>query len=369
MSNIPSTNPSASASTVTTNKVAADANVPAAKATTGAEASASTAKTTAAGNLSAAPATTAPLSTPAATQAPPASNLPVLEEPKTLQLSGPALDALIQLIGNATTFILLSNAATAIDGVTKQLKTQNEQRAAEDKKAQDAALKAQNQGFWAKLWGYVSKVATVIASVALTLVTGGAAFGFAVVMAASAVMGLVKSIAQDAGAKWADNIPTSIGDAVSKVLVAAGVDEKTAGYISMGVDIAIAVAGLTAGGVGMFRAVKNAQSTGQKVINQTRLVWANGISAGGSAMAGGAQIGAGVQGLKVADTNQEAQTAQANSKEIQANLTQLQTEFTQLNDVVDRIQQSIQSLVQVVSDIMAKQQNTSKTIAKNINIA
>jgi hypothetical protein len=367
MSNIPSTNPSANAQTnVTATKVPADANAPATKATTGAEASTSTAKATAAGNLSTASATMVPTNAPSAIQPPLTSNLPVLEEPKTMQLSGAALDALIQMIGNATTFIMFTNAATAIDSVSKQLKAENEKRAAEDKKASEAALKAQNQSFWSKLWGYVSKVATIIASVALTVVTAGAASVIAATMVAFAVAGLVKSIAQDAGAKWADNIPTSPGDLVSKGLVALGVDEKTAGFVSMGVDIAFAIAGLSAGGVGLYRALKNAQSTGQKVLNEARLVWANGISAGGSALAGGAQIGAGVQGLKVAQTNIEAQTAQANSKEIQADLTKLQSLFTQLTDEVDRIQQSMQNLIQVVSDILASQQQNSKQIAKRV---
>ena len=376
MSNISPTNPSTNASgNITPSKGPAAASPAAATATTGAEASAYTTKATAAGNLSTASAKTAPPSATATTQ-PMTSNRPVLDEPKSFptNMSGPALEAFIQVVFNNSAQATFKNIGTALDGLGKQVKAENEKRAAEDKKAQDAALKAQNQSFWSKLWGYVSKVATIIAAGAMTAVTGGAAFAFAAVLVVSAVAGLVKSIAQDAGAKWADNIPTSVGDLVGKVLIAAGVDKETAGWVSMGVDVTLAVAGLGVGLAGLRNAVKSVQNVAQTAAekaaqtatNQTRLFVGNAINAGGSVVAGGSQVAASVQNMAVGETNAQAQTAQANSKEIQATLNALQTMFTQLTDETSQLQQNILNLFQTVSDILAKMRQTNTQIAQKI---
>lgn len=353
MSNIPSTNSVASS-------VPAKVSTLAETATPAANTSA--AKATAAGNLSTNNQTTAQTRATAATQPAITSNRPVLEEPKVAQITGEALNTLLQMLTNTSTELLFKNAGTALDGIGKQLKAENEKRANEDQKAREATLKSQNQSFWSKLWGYVSKIATVVAAVAMTAVTGGAAFGFAVVMAASAVAGLIKSIAQDAGATWADKIPTSIGDIFSKALVAVGVDEKIAGYVSMAVDIGLAVAGLGVGVVGIRNAIKGAQNAmknvTQQVTNQKRLVVANSLAAGGSAVAGTSQVGVGVQSYKVAESTAQSQTAQANSKEIQSNLTKLQALFNQLTDEMNQIQQTAQSLIQEVSKIIATQKQS-----------
>ncbi len=336
-------------------------------------ASTAAAKATAAGNLSANASTSARPETPSAAPLPMINNRPVLEAPKQLQYSGEALTALLQLITNTASDTLLKNAGVAIDGVAKQLKAENEKRASEDLKAQEAARKSQNQSFWSKLWGYVSKVATVIAAVALTAVTGGAAFGFAVVMATTAVVGLIKSILQDAGVKWADKIPTSIGDIAAKILVAAGVDEKTAGIVSMSVDILVAVAGLGIGAVGLRNAIKGVQSAAekvqsaaQKIMTQKRLLIGNALSTGGSAVAGASQIGMGVQNLKVADSTAQSQTAQANSKEIQVAVSKLQTLYSQLNDEINVIMQGSRDLIQMVSGVIASQKQNLDQQAKNL---
>ena len=357
MSNIPSATSSTKPATAT-GATSASTAMP--------TASTAAAKATAAGNLSANASTSARPETPSAAPLPMINNRPVLEAPKQLQYSGEALTALLQLITNTASDTLLKNAGVAIDGVAKQLKAENEKRASEDLKAQEAARKSQNQSFWSKLWGYVSKVATVIAAVALTAVTGGAAFGFAVVMATTAVVGLIKSILQDAGVKWADKIPTSIGDIAAKILVAAGVDEKTAGIVSMSVDILVAVAGLGIGAVGLRNAIKGVQSAAQKVMTQKRLLIGNALSTGGSAVAGASQIGMGVQNLKVADSTAQSQTAQANSKEIQVAVSKLQTLYSQLNDEINVIMQGSQDLIQMVSGMMASQKQNLDQQAKNL---
>ncbi len=325
--------------------------------------STATAKATAAGNLSASAPTSGRPETPSAAPLPTINNRPVLEAPKQLQYSGEALTALLQLITNTASDTLLKNAGVAIDGVAKQLKAENEKRASEDLKAQEAARKSQNQSFWSKLWGYVSKVATVIAAVALTAVTGGAAFGFAVVMATTAVVGLIKSILQDAGVKWADKIPASIGDIAAKILVAAGVDEKIAGKVSMAIDILIAVAGIGIGAAGLLKGV---QSVAGKVMTQKRLLIGNALSIGGSVVAGASQIGMGVQNVKVADSTAQSQTAQANSKEIQVAVSKLQTLYSQLNDEINVIMQGSQDLIQMVSGMMASQKQNLDQQAKNL---
>lgn len=362
MSNIPSANTS-------TSHMPAAVSASVGTATPSPATSTSAAKATAAGNLSATSQITARPTTVEVTQQSMSSKRPVLEEPKSVQISGEALNTLLTLLANTSTDILFKNAGTALDGVGKQLKAENEKRANEDKKAQEAALNSQNLGFWSKLWGYVSKVASVIAAVAITAVTGGAAFGVAVVMAASAVAGLVKSILQDAGAKWAESLPTSLGDIYAKGLEAVGVSKEVAGYIGMGYDISLAIAGLGLGGAGLRNAIKGVQSTAQKVMSQKRLVMANSISAVTSVAAGGSQIGMGIQSAKIGESNAQAQTAQAASKEIQTMTSKLQTLFTQSTDEVNQIQQTAQSLAQLVSDLMGSQKRTSDQVAKNINIA
>jgi hypothetical protein len=319
--------------------------------------------TSAAGNLSSLTSATAP----GLPLAPPvdANKLPTLAPPKTMNFSDASLTAFIGSLTNEYGQLELKNAAQNIDMNAKQIKAENEVQAAKMKEQQQALQDSKNKSWFAKVWGYVSKAAMLVAGVALAIGSGGAATPLAAYMIYTSAAGLIKSIGQDTGLYNADFLPSSIGDAVGKILVVSGVDKDTANAIGGWVDVAVAVAAVGVMGFAMF--AKKAADTGASVISQTISKITNSsssalVNAGATLVGAGAQVGQSVTGLQAANATAVAQTAQAETQTSRAILERAQALLDQESELVKTMQQSTQDLFSFVMDYVNVKAADSRVI-------
>jgi hypothetical protein len=114
-------------------------------------------------------------------------------------------------------------------------------------------------------------------------------------------------------------LPSSLGDAVSKVLVLSGVDKEKAASIGGWVDVAVAVASVGAMGYAMLskKAVESGTSVITKTVGKMQFTSASArVSVGSTLLGGGAQIGQNVAGLQASNANAVAQTAQAEARRL-----------------------------------------------------
>lgn len=358
MSTIP-VNPSGSPATPTPS--AADKRLAAPAAAASAPAMAS------AGNLSAVTSTPT-LATPRQTTS--NNSLPVLVPPNLSDFSDAAITTLLGLLTKDTQSLTLASVVQNMDNYAKQIKDQNELQAANLKEQQQALQKAKNKSWFAKLWGYVTKIATVIAAGAMIAFSGGAATPIAAYMAYTAVAGLVKTIAQDAGWKGLDWLPTSLGDAVGKILVATNaVDKDKAAQIAGWIDVAVAVTMVAYAGASFFlrkgsEAAKEVITNTAKQVNMSTT--GTVVNAGATAVSAGGQIGQSVIGLQVADATEVAQTAQADSKKISALLTQAQSLLTSEGEFAQTLQRKNQELNQFVMDLVGAASMNTRNITQNL---
>ena len=299
-----------------------------------------------------------------------ANKLPTLPPPKAFEMSDASMSAFIGSLTNDYSLLSIKTATQNIDSNAKRIKEENQVQAAKLKEQQQALQESKNKSWFAKLWGYVSKVAMLVAGAAMIAASGGTASVLAGYMIYTAVAGLVKSIGKDTGLYNADFLPSSLGDAVSKVLVLSGVDKEKAASIGGWVDVAVAVASVGAMGYAMLS--KKAVESGTSVLTQTvgRLKMtsvAARVSVGSTVLGGGSQIGQNVAGLQASNANAVAQTAQADSQNSRAILERAKAMLDSESELIKSVQQSIQELNTFVMDFANV--NASKTTALNKTMA
>jgi hypothetical protein len=276
-----------------------------------------------------------------------------------------------------------------------KMATQNKDRLKQIQSAAENSQKAENKGFWSKLWGIVAKVATIVASVAAIVVTGGAAAPFVIALAAysivSTAFSLVNDIVKMAGGKGVD-WDLSLGEAAKQIALATGTDEETANKWKMGVDIGMAaltavvsLASLAKGLVNVVKsgiqsltkaggaAAKTASKTAEtatdvaasaaKVTEKTAKVVGQVVQGVSGITGAGATVTSGVFTLQKGEFQKLSSQAQANAKEILALVAKLQKMFDADSELMQKVMEEQVAAEQFISELFAGIQRTrSQTV-------
>ncbi|WP_276807906.1 type III secretion system translocon subunit SctE [Castellaniella defragrans] len=286
----------------------------------------------------------------------------------------------------------------------------------------DKCKEAESKGSLGKIFGWIGKVFAVVASIvavvaaaAATVATGGAAaplLALAVVGAVSATITLASAISQECGGpeisfnslvqntvgrllteacgvdpKEAENIckivggalviacpvmlaiePSLLGNMAQGIAMMAGSDEKTAGYIGMALTIAASI------GVGIAMAVltggSSVASTATQVSTKVMLATLktfNTVMAGTSAIvSGGTQIAQGGLNISKAQSEEQAQQAISDKKELEAIMIKLQKQMEEGREEMKKIIQQIEESTQAVSKMIAGTTDSMNQIAMNM---
>ncbi|MFC4297779.1 type III secretion system translocon subunit SctE [Castellaniella hirudinis] len=270
-------------------------------------------------------------------------------------------------------------------------------------------------GWIGKIFAFVAAIVAVVAAAAATVATGGAAaplLALAIVGAISATMTLASAISQECGGpeislnsliqntvgkfltevcgvdpKEAENIckivggalaiacpvmlaiePSLLGNMAQSIALMAGADEKTAGYIGMALTIAAAI------GVGIAMAVatggSSVASTATQISNKvvlSALKTFNTVLTGTSAVVSGStQIAQGGLNISKAQSEEKAQQAISDKKDLEAMMIKLQKQMEEGREEMKKIIQQIEESTQAVSKMIAGTTDNMNQIAMNM---
>ncbi|WP_368655603.1 type III secretion system translocon subunit SctE [Castellaniella ginsengisoli] len=286
----------------------------------------------------------------------------------------------------------------------------------------DKCKEAESKGALGKIFGWIGKIfafvaaiAAVVAAAAATVASGGAAaplLALAIVGAISATMTLASAISQECGGpeisinsliqhtvgkfltdvcgvdpEQAENIckivggalaiacpvmlalePSLLGNMAQSIALMAGADEKTAGYIGMALTIAAAI------GVGIAMAVmtggssvaSTATQVGNKVLLSSIKTFNTAMTGANAAVSGGTQIAQGGLNISKAQTEEQAQKAIADKKDLEAMMLKLQKQMEEGREEMKKIIQQIEESTQLVSKMIAGTTDNMSQIAMNM---
>ena len=306
------------------------------------------------------------------------------------------VNALMQFLGGKAQNTTLKGLMESVNQSQDKMSVQNKERLNQIKSAAENVQKAENKGFWAKLWGVVAKVATIVASVAAIALTGGAAAPFVIALAAysivSTTFSLVNDVVKMAGGKGVD-WDLSLGEVAKQIAYIAGADEETANKWKMGVDIGMAaltavvslaslakglvnviktgVQSLTKAGGAAAKTATQVTETTADVASTTAQVTAKTSKVVGQAVQGvsgvtgaGATVTSGVLTLDKAEYQKMADNARASAKEIMAMVTKLQKMFDSDTELMQKVMEEQASAEQFISQLFAGIQRTREQSIK-----
>jgi len=266
-----------------------------------------------------------------------------------------AEDAQLLLDALNNRMLALSAKLEGSNSKTRQgeIEANGKKREAQIQEAAEKAKKVEEKGFWAKLWGIVKAVASVVgaaamvvAGAALTAVSGPAGAivaGIGAYMLIGAVGELVKEVIVAAGGErpsWS----LTLGYAAAQIAKAAVASEDTQMWLQLGVDIAVTVVAI---GVSMLvpgmqaKALQKIGDVTDKIQKMTQLAKvANGFAAASNVVSGAAMIGQGVNTIQIAQLTFDEKSARAELASLQALYDMLMSFLEQSGERMKQIQET-----------------------------
>lgn len=316
----------------------------------------------------------------------------------------------------------LRAAAEGIAAAKTQAKNNTDEQLGKIKEWTDKCKDAQSKGTLGKIFGWVGKIFAAVAAIAMvavaaaaTVATGGAAaplLAIAIIGAVSATMSLASAISQEFGGpaisignliqqtvgkfltevcgvdpKEAENIsrivggvvgiatlavlvePSLMGNMVQGIALLAGADEKTAGYIGMAVTIAATVAigiGMAVATGGTSTAATVAEVSTQVMV-QTMKAVNTGIAASSAIVSGGTQIAAGGLTISKAISQEGAQSAIADKKQLAADMIKLQQQMEDDREAMKKVIEQIDESTQMVSKMISDTADSISQVTMNMS--
>jgi hypothetical protein len=283
----------------------------------------------------------APAGPPGASASPSDARVSLLPEPPVGALAGTDPLSVMYLFESKDRNDELSTGTSRVRGLQTE-RAQELQKELAAIQQEDEATK--HKGFWDSLGsvlGEVAKVAAVVVSIAAAVVTCGAGAP----LAALAIAGVVLSTA-------------AFVDGECHVLKALGVDDKTTGYIDLGMSIAGA---LCSGGAAVASSAQAAASTAAAANTATSSTVAT-VKTTAAVVAGVTAVGSGVATIESGQSQAAIDRADADQIVAEA----LSDHYLRsIQAVIDEVQDSDEKSKQILKTIVATKgiQNDTAAVA------
>jgi len=216
-----------------------------------------------------------------------------------------------------------------------------------------------------RIFGWIGAVLAVVAAVALTVVTGGAAAAFAI---AGAVLAVTSLVMNETGAmdklveKLAEHLQERYGMSKNDAMLAASL---IINLTIMAASLACSIGGMVAGISAAAAAAAKAAETTSKVVvtaTQTARNIQNAITIANTAVGAAALVSGGVSTYY----NKKSDDAQADVKELEKFITMLQQRLSESEEELQQILQMIESSFGQIAELLSSSTDTSAEIARNI---
>ena len=293
------------------------------------------------------------------------TNVPALDDPGDSQQVAANLEKLVSYIQLDNQERQTEMAKERIDLQKDTLDAEHEDRMEQINDSIQKMKDAEKASAWSRAFSWIGAIVSVIAAVALTLVTGGLAAGFAIAGAAIAVTSLTLS---ETGAMdkitnaLADHMKSAHGMSKSDAKLAASlICNLTVCALSLGCGIGSAVSGAasvasTAANVAdtVQKVAKISESTA-KTIQTVMTVTNTGVGA----------VSLTTSGVSTYYTKR-SEDAKADTTELEKFITQLQQRLDESEEELQQILQQLQSGISEIAQMVGSATDTSDEIARNL---
>ena len=285
-----------------------------------------------------------------------ATSIPALDNPADIKQMEAALEKLIA-------YLQLDNEERQAEMAKERIEVQKDTLSAEHKERKekiDDSLKKMDEAAKSRLisriFGWIGAIVAVAAAVAATVITGGAAAGFAIAGAVIAVSALVMS---ETGATDA------LTKALAETLESAGMSKKNAQlFAALAINIAImalslscSIGGMVSGLAQISKAAADTFSTVAKVVQSATSI--------GSAAVGLGSLAAGVSATAL---GYKSDMAQADVSELEKIMAELQRRLDESEEELNAILEAIQNGLGQIAAILDSATDTQSEIADKIGM-
>jgi len=286
--------------------------------------------------------------------APGATGVPALDNPADVKQLEANLEKLLA-------YLQLDNEERQAEMAKSRIETQKDTLSAEHKQRKEKindSLKKMDEAAKSRLinriFGWIGAIVAVAAAIVTTVITGGAAAGFAIAGAALAVTSLIMS---ETGAM------DKITEALAKKLESAGMSKAASQIVAalivnltiMLLSVGCSVGGMVAGAAAVAKATTDAISTTAKLIQ-------TGVAVGGTAVG----LGAIAAGVTATALGYKSDMAKADVTELEKIIAELQRRLDESEEELNQLLQAIQNGLGQIAALLASATDTQSEIANKI---
>ena len=286
-----------------------------------------------------------------------ATSAPALDNPDDIAQKEANLSKLVSYLQLDNEERQTDMANERIELQQKTLDTEHKSRMNEIENSIQKMKDAEKASLASRIFGWIGAVLSVIAAVALTLVTGGAAAGFAI---AGAVLAVSSLVLNETGAM------ESITEKLTEALKESGMsknDAKLAASLIVSLAIVALSVGCSVGGMvsGVSSAANGVLKLSESALNVAKTVQ-NSITVANSAV-GTCSLASG--GTSTYFTYR-SESAKADVTELEKFITTLRQRLDESEEELKQILQQIENGIGVVADMVSSATDTSDEIARNL---
>ena len=292
-----------------------------------------------------------------------ATNVPALDNPNDIKQLEADLTKLIAFLQLDNEERQTAMAKERINLQKAALDTEHQGRLKEIDESIKKMKDAERASTMSRIFGWIGAVLSVVAAVALTVVTGGAAAGFAI---AGAVLAVSSLVLNETGAmdkmieKLAEHLQEEYGLSKNDAMMKASL---IINLTIMAASLLCSVGGMVAGFSAAASASANAASTAAnvtKTVSQTAKTVQSAVTIANTGVSA-ASLATG--GVTTYLTN-KSETARADLLELEKLLTSIQQQIDESQEELEQLMAMIQSGLGKVAELIGSSTDTAKEIAE-----
>ena len=301
-----------------------------------------------------------------------ATNVPVLDNPDDAKAKEADLTKLIAYLQLDNQERQTEMAKDRIDMQKAGLDTEQKDRMKQIDESIKKMEKAEKAAKISRIFGWIGAALAIAAAVALTIVTGGLAAGFAI---AGAVLAVTSLVLNETGAmdkmteKLADHLQEKYGWDRNKAMLAASlIINISIMVLQLGCSVGGMVAGIAAAG----KAAADAGATGAKVAGEAAKISAATLQTARQVQTGITVANTGVGAVSLGTSalttyrSFKADSAKADTTELEKFITMLRQRLDESQEELQKILEQIQSGIGKIAELISSATDTSDMIAQKM---
>ena len=301
-----------------------------------------------------------------------ANNVPVLDNPNDAAAKEVDLTKLISYLQLDNQERQIEMAKDRIDMQKEGLDTEQKDRMKQIDESIKKMEKAEKAAKISRIFGWIGAVLAVAAAVALTIVTGGAAAGFAIAGAVLAVTALTLNetgVMDTLVEKLADHLQEKYGWDKNKAMLAASlIINLSIMVLQLGCSVGSMISGFAAAG----KAAADAAATGAKAVADTAKLSATAMQTAKTVQNVITVANTGVGAMSLASNGVstfltfKSENAKADTTELEKFITMLQQRLDESQEELQKILEQLQAGIGEIAQMISSATDTSTEIAQNL---